>query len=73
MRTRKPEKLIAFRDVEFQRESGKAFLIDFGDVEPIWIPKSQIRDGGVGDLPLTDPVNGIVVLTEWIAQQKGLA
>jgi hypothetical protein len=50
-------------------ETGRAKLIDFGLEEPIWIPKSQIKeeepsrtkDGTVG-----------YVLPTWLAIEKGL-
>jgi len=73
MRVREPEKLIAFSDVSVEHESKKAYLIDFGDTEPMWIPKSQIREGGEDGQPATDLDQGTIVITEWIARQKGLA
>jgi hypothetical protein len=74
-RERKPDKLLAFTDVVLEHESAKAYKIDFGDAEPLWIPKSHVKpsvkteDGEVK----TDLDNGTIVMTEWIAQQKGLA
>lgn len=52
------------------RDSGRALLVEIpGHSDPIWIPQGQIdedsevwRDGDEGDL----------VITEWIAEQKGL-
>jgi hypothetical protein len=76
MQERKPDKLLAFHDVTLERESAKAYLIDFGDTEPLWIPKSHVKpsvkteDGGEVK---TDLASGTIVMTEWIAQQKGLA
>ena len=73
MRRRNPEKLIAFENVTVENETKKALLVDFGDSEPTWIPKSQIRDGGEDGQPATDLDQGTIVVTEWIAVQKGLA
>ena len=52
--------------------SGKAILASFPDIdgEKLWIPLSQIHDDsevyGEGD-------EGKLVISEWIAKQKGLA
>ena len=46
-------------------ESELAVYIDFGDSKE-WIPKSQMEDWpNVGD-------DGIVLIKEWIAEEKGL-
>jgi len=69
-----PDKTIEIEDCNCLGESEKACLIELGDDcrkagEAVWIPKSQIHDdsevwkkGQVGKL----------VITEWIAEQKGL-
>lgn len=75
-RQRPPDKLLAFTDVELRHESPKAYLLDFGDAEPIWIPKSHVKPkckNGEGIEVKTDLDNGTIVMTEWIAKQKGLA
>jgi hypothetical protein len=58
-----------FEGVEAKRETDKALLCLFPDGEEHWIPKSQIdddsevyREGDVGKL----------VVSQWIAEQKGL-
>jgi hypothetical protein len=71
MRERKPDKLLVFHDVRLEHESAKAYLIDFGDADPLWIPKSHIKPE-LGE-ERTDLEGGTVIMTEWIAQQKGLA
>jgi len=75
MRQRPPDKLLAFSDVRLEHESPKAYLIDFGDSEPIWIPKSHVKPVTKveGEEIKTDLDNGTIVMTEWIAKQKGLA
>lgn len=73
---RQPDKLLAFTDVTLEHESVKAFLIDFGDSEPLWIPKGHVKPSTKNDEGIevkTDLENGTIVMTEWIAQQKGLA
>ena len=51
-------------------ERPKALLMDI-DGEEIWIPKSQIHDNSeVYDAGEHD--EGTLVITEWIAKQKGL-
>lgn len=53
-----------------EKDSGKALLINFGDNEKEWVPKSQIHDDSEvyreGD-------DGRLVITRWIAEQKGWA
>jgi hypothetical protein len=51
-------------------ERPKALLVDI-DGEKIWIPKSQIHDNSeVYDAD--EHSEGELVITEWIAKQKGL-
>jgi hypothetical protein len=51
-----------------KRETEKALLVEIGG-EELWIPKSQIHDDSEvyreGD-------TGKLVITEWIAREKGL-
>lgn len=43
-------------------ETEKAWRVDFGEKEPIWIPKSQAEDNG----------DGTFSMPEWLATEKGL-
>ena len=61
---------VRVRNVTVKRATGKALLVETEDGDEHWIPQSQIdddsdvyADGDVGDL----------VISEWIAKQKGLA
>lgn len=58
-----------FDGVEAKRETDKALLCVFEGGREEWIPKSQIDDESKvraeGDL-------GTLVVTKWIAEQKGL-
>lgn len=50
-----------------EHETPKAWLLDVGNDEPIWIPKS------VGELAKSDDGKSYVLtLPEYIAQEKGL-
>ena len=55
--------------VSVLRESEKAILIKLKSEEELWLPKSQLREGGTaqkkGD-------TGTVVMSAWIAGEKGL-
>jgi hypothetical protein len=47
-----------------RHETERAWLLDAGGKEPVWIPKSQAE---------IDEGNGtIVTLPEWLAKEKGL-
>lgn len=57
-------------DVRVIKETDKALLCNI-EGEEIWIPKSQIMDESeVFDED--DNSNGTLVITEWIANEKGL-
>ena len=61
---------VEFENAEAIASSDKALLIQFEDrEEPVWIPQGQIHDDSEvyrrGD-------KGKLVLTEWIATEKGL-
>lgn len=66
-----PENTVTFDDCEVVRETAKAILVIVPDLEigePVWIPQSQVHEnsecyklGTSGDL----------VVTRWLAQQKG--
>lgn len=55
--------------VSIMRESEKAILIKMKSEEELWLPRSQIREGGTakkkGD-------TGTIVMSPWIAGEKGL-
>lgn len=59
---------VEFEDVEARTESDKALLCVVDGVE-VWIPKSQIDD----DSEVYEKGHtGKLVVTEWIATEKGL-
>ena len=39
-----------------------AYRIDFGELAPVWMPKSQVEDNG----------DGTFAMPEWLAKEKGL-
>ena len=43
-------------------ETDKAFLVDAGGEEKVWLPKSQVEDNG----------DGTFAMPEWLATEKGL-
>ena len=61
---------VRFEDVTVIAETEKAILCNFGDGVEHWIPQSQIDDDSecwkLGD-------EGILIVSEWIAEQKKLA
>jgi len=67
--------LIVFSDVRKCSETPKAFLIDFGDGEPVWIPKTHTKRSATidGELVEADVSKGTLIVTRWIAERKGLA
>lgn len=49
-----------------EHETNMAVLIDVGLGDPVWFPKSQLEDWpDKGE-------NGDVLMTEWIAEEKGV-
>lgn len=50
-----------------ERETEKAYLVDFGLADKVWMPKSQVRDVQKGSGRTTS-----FTVTEWIANEKGL-
>jgi hypothetical protein len=50
---------------ELRHETPKAWLVDTGDHEPVWIPKSQ------GEY-YKDRNGEIVTIPYWLAKDKGL-
>jgi len=61
---------VAVPDVTVLRESDKALQVRVGRGEPIWIPKTQIREAS----PVQhDGERGVLLISAWIAEQKGLS
>lgn len=61
---------IHLEDVTVLKETDRAFLLRLDDDSEHWIPKNQIADPDTyeeGDTEVT------VSITEWIAEQKGIA
>lgn len=63
------QEYIEIEDVRLIRQTDKAGLFDV-DGEEIWIPWSQVDEGC--ELQ-SDGDEGTLIITEWIADQKGLA
>ncbi len=51
---------------EYRHDTPKAWLIDFGLDDPVWVPKSQVELEEEGDGTVT------VTMPEWLALEKGL-
>lgn|GEM_PF-2520401 len=68
---KKEENTFTLEDVLVKRVTEKAFLISLTDDEgkpvEMWLPKSQIRETDC----LADGDKGYIIMTGWIAQQKG--
>lgn len=47
---------------DLRHETEAAYLIDFGEEEPVWVPKSRVEDNG----------DGTFAMPEWLARDKGL-
>jgi hypothetical protein len=60
---------ITFEDVEVKVATEKAMLCVIGDDE-VWIPRSQVIDDGTDVSAAGDA--GTLVVTKWIATEKGL-
>lgn len=56
-------------DVECTKETDKALLCVI-DGKPVWLPKSQIDDESE---VFAEGDTGTLVISEWIAGEKGLA
>lgn len=76
-RVRPPEKLITLCDVACKATTQKALLILDCDGSEHWIPRTQIREFNKEDGFETSIKEkgdeGDLVITEWIAKQKGIA
>lgn len=57
-------------EVEVLRESDKALLVRTDDGGEAWIPKSQIHDDSEVYSLKSSP--GTMIVSRWIAEQKGL-
>jgi len=65
------ERAVATVDEVFvEKDTGKALLINFGNDEKEWVPSSQIHDDSE---VYRDGDHGKLVITRWIAEQKGWA
>jgi RNase P/RNase MRP subunit p29 len=55
-------------EVRVLNETDRAYRVDFGGKETVWVPKSQCefeyREG--------IEINGVLTLPEWLALEKGL-
>lgn len=60
---------VTIYNVSVLRESEKAILIKTKSEEEIWLPKSQLREGGTAN---KKGDTGTVVMSAWIAGEKGL-
>lgn len=49
------------------KETPKALLVDFGLKEPVWVPRSLVRDSRPASKGLTD-----YDLPTWFAVQRGM-
>lgn len=61
--TRRSEELFTLEDCEIKHETAKALLVNFNG-EEIWLPLSQVSE--------IHRDEGKVVMTAWIAKEKGL-
>lgn len=65
---REEKEPVSFDDIKCERATGKAILVEISG-EEYWIPKSQIHeDSEVYD----EGHEGTLIITHWIAEQKGL-
>lgn len=65
---------VAFENVKIVRTSAKAMLVNI-DGEEYWIPSSQVHDDSdvyVDENQTIQGSPGKLVITRWIAEQKGL-
>jgi hypothetical protein len=53
--------------VKILGETEKAYKVDFGGKEPVWVPKSQINDECEENGKITS-----IFVAEWIALAKGM-
>ncbi len=59
-------------NVEVLRVTDRAILVSTDDADDdIWIPKSQI-DEDASEVKLEEGESGVLAISQWIAEQKGL-
>lgn len=64
------ENTVSFDDCEAAKETDKALLVYFGDLEKkLWVPKSQIHDDSE---VWEEGQSGTLVVTGWWAGKNGL-
>jgi hypothetical protein len=63
------EKNVTVQDVLAVHETDKAIKVDFGELGEQWIPKSQIHEDSE---VYEDGHHGDLIISRWIAKQKGL-
>jgi hypothetical protein len=57
--------------VEIIRTTELAILCDI-DGEEVWIPRSQVESGGEIGADASEGDEGLIVLSAWVAREKGL-
>ena len=57
---------VSFDKIKHESMKADAILFDFGEDEPVWVPKSQI------DMDEFDRESNVVPVAEWFANKKGL-
>ncbi len=60
-------------DVTIKAVTEKAFLVITEDLSETWLPKSQIAPHGDLDERSKKDDSGTMIVSEWIAKQKGWA
>lgn len=66
MRNSEPVKQVEI-DCKIIRSTEKAYLVDFGAKEHVWVPRSQITDESEDE----DGISSIFI-PEWLAIEKGM-
>ena len=63
------EDTVTFEDVRCTKATAKALLVSIDGDPPIWIPLSQVNEDSE---VFSEGDEGKLVVTRWIAEQKGL-
>ena len=64
-----PDQLFVEVEAEIKRQTEKAYLVDHGGDEEVWLPKSQVSHRA----PDSDKSSlRVFVVPEWLAIEKGL-
>ena len=77
-RRKKQEPPVVIHDVYCKHETEKALLVTIQG-EDYWLPKSQVHGAGLEEHPQAEVFDdlanseGTIVLSQWIAGEKGLA